>query len=140
MTLIVQILTLILAHFLAIVQLTGIIGGLIIASGLIKNNRIKALINDAIAFADQYEKTQLALGNAKPTGAVLKQMAIDYVQERFPSVDVALLDKDVEAAINLFNAKNALLPKPLKGVQFFPGAQLQPICAKSFTVAETEEA
>lgn len=101
-------LTFILQHFDAIVALIGVIGGLVLAKGRLKNQTLRELVTDAVSFAEQYRKTK----NPSATNDLLKQKAIDYVQMRLPRVNVDQLSGDIEAAVARMNAARPVLKKP----------------------------
>ena len=99
-----QILNFIGTHFDSIVALVGIIGGLLMGSGVIKDKRAQKVVKEAVAFAAQIEK----LTGGKPSAsmrATLKAAAMEYAQKRLPSMDIHQLSQSIEAAVNLYNAE-----------------------------------
>jgi hypothetical protein len=92
-------------NFGAIVQLIGMLGGLLLASGYLRQTRLRAVIGEGVAFADQYERQQLALGHDKPAGTVLKAMALSYIQQRMPGVNVGQVVDEIEVAVQGLHLK-----------------------------------
>jgi hypothetical protein len=94
------------AHFDAIVALIGIIGGLLISSGYIKDARLKRVVADAVAFADQWGKLNSKKKAAIPpdmANYAMKEKAMQYAQDRLPGIDVKELSDNIEAAVAKWN-------------------------------------
>ena len=106
-----NVLNFLVSHLDIIIKCVGVIGGLIIAHVHLKSIRLQTCINAAVAFATQYAKVKAAGGVVIPNSA-LKQQAMDYVQARFPSVNMMELDADIEAAVAAWKAKTAVITVP----------------------------
>jgi hypothetical protein len=78
----------------------------ILALRVIKKAGLRDAITNAVAAAAQYEKNLIANGQ-RTTAATLKQFAIDFVQARFPGVNVSLLEGEIEAAVAFWNLEKA---------------------------------
>jgi len=93
-------------HFDTILTAILWIAGLVLAHGWAKKAYYQVLLKSAVAFVEQYRKAQAKLkADNKPYNdtppEILKQLAVDYVQVRFPGVDITKLHADIEAAVHL---------------------------------------
>lgn len=111
------------AHFEALVNLFIAVIGLLMASGWIKNARLKQVVTEAVNFAEQVKKTS----NKPPDTTKLKSMALDYVQDRLPNVDVARVDEQIEAALGAINALKVPTVCPSPTITVTPEVTIVPV-------------
>jgi hypothetical protein len=71
---------------------------LLLASGWIKDARIRRIIEDAVAFAEQWRKNREREG-VKPSHSVIKGVAVQYAERRLPGVDAATIGNDIESMV-----------------------------------------
>lgn len=102
----VSLVTFIIAHLADIAIAVSSIGGLILASGWVKNRRAQEIIAQAVAYAEQYKKRN----NSENRTA--KARALEYAQEYLPGTNTAVLSEQIEAAVATFNAQRAKAPQP----------------------------
>jgi hypothetical protein len=102
-------------HFNTILAAVLWIATLIIAHGWIKNAYYQTVLKNAVAFVEQYRKVAKAMGNDDPPADVLKQMAVNYVQQRFPGVNLVKLYDDIEAAVHFLGTLKNPIVKMVAG-------------------------
>ena len=88
------------SHFEALVNLVIAIVGLVMASGFVENAQLKKAITESVNFVEQVKKNS----DIVPPTTTLKAMAMAYVKKRFPNMDVAKVDEEIEAALGALNA------------------------------------
>jgi len=108
------------AHFDTIMTAVLWIAGLLLAQGWAKKAYYQFVLKSAVAFVEQYRKVQVTLkADGKPYNdtppEIMKQMAVDYVQQRFPGVDLVKLHDDIEAAVHLLGALKYPVVKLIAG-------------------------